>query len=261
MGQLLVRAIFSPTPGGAGRRHGLRLRRGAVEFHRRHAPRRRRPTVRLMAAISPAVRRVNRQSPSALAGPPTGLGLLGFFVLVLLAAPLITPNEPIFQNPDVRLVGPSLAHPFGTDNFSRDILSRSILGTRLDLQIAGLGVVFPFLLGTTIGTVAGSSAGSSTALHAADRHHPRLPVPRADALHYRHSRARPFKLLHRPGAGRLGFLCAADPRPDPRAEDRGFRGRRREPGLFARARCSATSCPIRWRARWSSPCPTRCWSC
>jgi peptide/nickel transport system permease protein len=88
-----------------------------------------------------------------------GLGLFAFFVLLALAAPLVAPFDPIAQNADVRLQAPTLLHPFGTDNFGRDILSRVIWGTRIDLQIAIIGVVFPFLLGTTIGTVAGFFGG------------------------------------------------------------------------------------------------------
>ncbi len=89
----------------------------------------------------------------------TGLGLFACFVILAFAAPLVAPYDPIVQNPEVRLAAPSLAHPFGTDNFGRDILSRVIWGTRIDLQIAILGVLFPFLLGTTIGTIAGFFGG------------------------------------------------------------------------------------------------------
>jgi len=89
----------------------------------------------------------------------TGAGILGLFLLVALAAPLIAPYDPIYQDATVRLSLPSLAHPFGTDNFGRDILSRVIWGTRIDLQIAVIGVVFPFLIGTFIGTIAGFFGG------------------------------------------------------------------------------------------------------
>ncbi|WP_159947732.1 ABC transporter permease [Rhizobium sp. 18065] len=89
----------------------------------------------------------------------TGAGILGLFLLVALAAPLIAPYDPIYQDAAVRLAMPSLAHPFGTDNFGRDIFSRVIWGTRIDLQIAVIGVVFPFLIGTFIGTIAGFFGG------------------------------------------------------------------------------------------------------
>ncbi|MFN3498822.1 MAG: ABC transporter permease, partial [Pannonibacter indicus] len=59
----------------------------------------------------------------------------------------------------VRFHPPSMAYPFGTDNFGRDILSRIIWGARIDLQIALIGVFFPFVLGTVAGTVAGFFGG------------------------------------------------------------------------------------------------------
>ena len=88
-----------------------------------------------------------------------GCALVGFFVLLALAAALVAPFDPAFQDTAARLQPPSLAHPFGTDNFGRDMLSRVIWGARIDLQIAVIGVIFPFLLGTTIGTISGFFGG------------------------------------------------------------------------------------------------------
>ena len=88
-----------------------------------------------------------------------GAGIFLAFVAIALTAPWIAPHDPIFQDETVRLVAPSWAHPFGTDNFGRDILSRVIWAARIDLRIAIIGVVFPFLIGTTIGTVAGYFGG------------------------------------------------------------------------------------------------------
>ncbi|WP_064696781.1 ABC transporter permease [Rhizobium aegyptiacum] len=93
-----------------------------------------------------------------------GTGVLLFFILLAVAAPLIAPYDPIMQNAEVRLQAPSLLHPFGTDNFGRDILSRVIWGARIDLQMALIGVVFPFLIGTTVGTIAGFFGGIVDAL-------------------------------------------------------------------------------------------------
>ena len=76
-----------------------------------------------------------------------------------IAAPMIAPYDPIAQNGDLRLVPPSFLHPFGTDNFGRDILSRIIWGARIDLQIAFIGVAFPFLIGTVLGTISGYFGG------------------------------------------------------------------------------------------------------
>lgn len=94
----------------------------------------------------------------------TGLAILGAFVAMALLAPLIAPYDPIYQDTAVKLQPPSLAHPFGTDNFGRDVLSRVIWGARIDLQIAVIGVIFPFLIGTAIGTMAGFFGGWVDAL-------------------------------------------------------------------------------------------------
>ncbi|ACI59258.1 binding-protein-dependent transport systems inner membrane component (plasmid) [Rhizobium leguminosarum bv. trifolii WSM2304] len=93
-----------------------------------------------------------------------GAGLLLLFVLLAIAAPVVAPYDPIMQNAEVRLQAPSLLHPFGTDNFGRDILSRVIWGTRLDLQMALIGIIFPFLIGTIVGTIAGFFGGIVDAL-------------------------------------------------------------------------------------------------
>lgn len=48
-----------------------------------------------------------------------GAGILLFFVLVAVGAPLIAPYDPVLQAADVRLQAPTLLHAFGTDNFGR----------------------------------------------------------------------------------------------------------------------------------------------
>lgn len=88
-----------------------------------------------------------------------GLGILAAFVAMAVLAPLVAPYDPVLQDGTVRLMAPSLAHPFGTDNFGRDVLSRVIWGARIDLQMAVIGVVFPFLIGTVVGTLAGFFGG------------------------------------------------------------------------------------------------------
>jgi peptide/nickel transport system permease protein len=88
-----------------------------------------------------------------------GIAILGLFLGVALLAPLVAPYDPILQDPAARLVSPSWAHPFGTDNFGRDVLSRVIWGARIDLQIALVGVLFPLVIGTVVGTIAGFFGG------------------------------------------------------------------------------------------------------
>ena len=93
-----------------------------------------------------------------------GLTILGAFVAMAVFSPLVAPYDPILHDAGAKLQPPSLVHPFGTDNFGRDVLSRVIWGARIDLQIAVIGVVFPFLIGTGIGTVAGFFGGWVDAL-------------------------------------------------------------------------------------------------
>ncbi|WP_438618561.1 ABC transporter permease [Oryzifoliimicrobium ureilyticus] len=88
-----------------------------------------------------------------------GLVILAAFLLVAILAPVIAPYDPVLQDPLARLQPPSLAHIFGTDNFGRDIFSRVLHACRVDLQMAIIGVVFPFLIGTVVGSLAGFFGG------------------------------------------------------------------------------------------------------
>ena len=58
-----------------------------------------------------------------------------------------------------RTLPPSLAHPFGTDPFSRDVLARVLCGARISLAIATLAVALSMTLGTAYGLVAGYVGG------------------------------------------------------------------------------------------------------
>lgn len=75
--------------------------------------------------------------------------------LGLLAALGATPYDPISQRPIDRLQGPSAAYWFGTDQFGRDILSRSMAGVASSLQVAVVAVVISAVLGTTFGILSG----------------------------------------------------------------------------------------------------------
>lgn len=89
----------------------------------------------------------------------TGGALTLFWLVLAVGAPLIAPYDPIAQDLTRTLTGPSLAHPLGTDNFGRDVLSRIIWGTRLDLAMGIVGVAVPFVLGSCIGLAAGYAGG------------------------------------------------------------------------------------------------------
>jgi peptide/nickel transport system permease protein len=90
----------------------------------------------------------------------SGLVLLGLVVLAAIAAPLLTPYDPIAQKLDQAFKPPLTAgHVLGTDNFGRDVWSRIVYSTRLDLQIAVVSVLFPFIFGTFIGIWTGYLGG------------------------------------------------------------------------------------------------------
>lgn len=88
-----------------------------------------------------------------------GAGIVGFFVLTALFAPVIAPYDPIAQDTANALLPPGPGHWLGTDNFGRDVLSRMIWGTRLDLMMGVFGVLIPFILGTAVGCVSGYFGG------------------------------------------------------------------------------------------------------
>lgn len=88
-----------------------------------------------------------------------GIGIVACWVVLAVFAPLIAPYSPDNQILTATLQPPNSLHWLGTDNFGRDMLSRIIWGTRIDLLMGGLGVLFPFIIGTIIGTVAGYYGG------------------------------------------------------------------------------------------------------
>jgi peptide/nickel transport system permease protein len=76
-------------------------------------------------------------------------------VAAAVLAPLLTPYDPIRQDLNNNLLGPSPAHWLGTDQLGRDVFSRLIYGARIDLRVGFLAVFFPFCIGTTLGSLAG----------------------------------------------------------------------------------------------------------
>ena len=93
--------------------------------------------------------------------PLTAVAFGLFFLLLALAAigPLIAPYDPLASDTPSALHGPSARHWFGTDQLGRDILSRLVVATRLDLGIAGLSVALAFAVGSLLGLAAGYYGG------------------------------------------------------------------------------------------------------
>jgi len=84
-----------------------------------------------------------------------GIALLALFVVCALFAPWLAPQDPAQLDLTGRLMGPSAAHWFGTDELGRDILSRTLFGARISLIVA-VSVVG---LSLAVGLVAGGLAG------------------------------------------------------------------------------------------------------
>lgn len=90
--------------------------------------------------------------------------LVGFTVTVIITilailAPWISPRDPLKQDVYHRLTPPEGAHPMGTDDFGRDVLSRIIWGGRVSLMVGISSVLLGMVLGTTMGLIAGYMGG------------------------------------------------------------------------------------------------------
>lgn len=89
------------------------------------------------------------------------LALLIVIAVPCLLASITSPYDPFAQPDIVKLqnVGPSLAHPMGTDQYSRDVLSRLLYGGRLSLTVALLATIVSMTVGTAYGALAGYAGG------------------------------------------------------------------------------------------------------
>ena len=93
------------------------------------------------------------QRATRSAGLAIGLALA--MIAMALAAPWLAPYDPNAQDVLLKLEPPSAAHPFGTDDFGRDVLSRVIYGARISLFVGAVATLVGVLVGTIIGVVSG----------------------------------------------------------------------------------------------------------
>ncbi|GAB4190394.1 MAG: ABC transporter permease [Thalassobaculales bacterium] len=93
--------------------------------------------------------------------PVTGLAFAMFALIVLCAVfgPFVAPYDPLASNTAAALQPPSAAHWFGTDQLGRDVFSRILVATRLDLGIALASVALVFVAGGFAGVAAGFFGG------------------------------------------------------------------------------------------------------
>ena len=101
------------------------------------------------------IRHVLAENPVTL----LAAGLFALFVLAALFGPLLVPYDPLASNAGAALQPPNAAHWFGTDAIGRDIFSRVVVATRLDLGIALAAVAASFVLGMPLGLAAGFFGG------------------------------------------------------------------------------------------------------
>lgn len=96
-----------------------------------------------------------RRNPVAIIGAV----VLTLEILMAVAAPIVSPYDPMYQNFAVPLQGPSRAHLFGTDDTGRDLLSRVIYGARISLRVGFIAVAIGAGVGVVLGIVSGFYAG------------------------------------------------------------------------------------------------------
>jgi peptide/nickel transport system permease protein len=111
------------------------------------------------------------RGPAAPGSPPRHRRLTGAFwwslvlitllCLIAVLAPVLSPYSPTAQLDIIALKSraPSLAHPLGTDQYSRDLLSRMLYGARISLSVAMLAVALSATVGTAYGLLSGYLGG------------------------------------------------------------------------------------------------------
>jgi len=95
-----------------------------------------------------------------------GIGLLIMVVVATaaVAAPLLAPTNPNTLDVTARLQGPEPTHPFGTDDYGRDILSRTLYGARLSLTVGLLVTLVSTAGGILVGLIAGTNRAADRIL-------------------------------------------------------------------------------------------------
>ncbi|MGE3074096.1 MAG: ABC transporter permease [Dehalococcoidia bacterium] len=111
-------------------------------------------TERRVPGIIDILRRLVKEKP---------LGLVGGLIVVVIAVAAIgasfVPYGPNELGAGTRLVGPSLSHPFGTDNLGRDVFARVLNGARVSMWVGFLSVVTSIAISMVIGILSGYFGG------------------------------------------------------------------------------------------------------
>ncbi len=88
-----------------------------------------------------------------------GVAIIGFFALIALCAPVLSPHDPSVIDQNNLLMPPSPAHPLGTDSLGRDLAARVMYGARISLSVGLIAVGIATILGVLVGAVSGFYGG------------------------------------------------------------------------------------------------------
>jgi peptide/nickel transport system permease protein len=116
----------------------------------------------VISAFSPSRRMALARTWSRVAASPitvTGLVMLAIVILCVGILPSLLPTDPTAINLRARLAAPSWAHPFGTDEVGRDILTRVLHGGRVSIGVALFVVALSASVGTAVGGLSGILGG------------------------------------------------------------------------------------------------------
>jgi peptide/nickel transport system permease protein len=98
---------------------------------------------------------VLKRNPLTIAG----LSIIIALIVIAALAPWLSPYNPYDTDPTSVLMPPTFAHPFGTDMYGRDTLSRTFYATTLDLSLAVASVLAAAASGVIIGAITGYFGG------------------------------------------------------------------------------------------------------
>ncbi len=88
-----------------------------------------------------------------------GSAMVLIVVLIAVFAPLLTPYDIETMDVSNVLATPSAEHPFGTDQYGRDLMTRIFFGTRISLLVGFSSVIFSMIIGVTVGLLSGYYGG------------------------------------------------------------------------------------------------------
>ena len=81
----------------------------------------------------------------------SGIAITSLVLLAVIIGPWISPYDPTLMDFEALMEPPSLKHPFGTDSFGQDVLTRVLYGARISLLVTFVGVLTGGVIGTLMG--------------------------------------------------------------------------------------------------------------